>query len=204
MTQNQLSTDLALCTACAAGDPAASEALVRQYSNLVYGSIQHALRLKQVVCSREDMEDLHNTVFLQLFDDGCRRLRRYRGKNGCSLASWIRLIAVRTVLNHLRSRSPHSLGTKRQLVGLDDIAELRDPGGTAWKALEESEQHRLVDEAVQTLPVRERLFFRLHFEKGLGLTQVAETLQITVQNAYTIKHRTVKRLKAKVEAMSQS
>ena len=36
---------------------------------------------------------------------------------------------------------------------------------------------------------------RLHFDQGLSMAEVANAMQITVENAYTIKHRAIQRLK---------
>ncbi len=196
---NDLKEDLNLRDRCVAGDAEATEQLVRQYSGLVYHSIQHALRLRQVFCSPADWEDLHNTVFLQLFEHGCRRLRQYQGKSGCTLASWIRLIAVRTVLNHLRKKSLFSLGDRRQLLALDEIGEMKDHRKSVWSQLLQSEQMAVMEKGIGALSSRDRLFFRLYFEKGLSLQETAEALQISIQNMHTIKHRAVQKLKAYVQ-----
>ncbi len=197
-TSNPPNEDLFLRDRCAAGDPEATEELVRQYSGLVYHSVQHALRLRHVSCSREDLKDLHNTVFLLLFDDGCRKLRQYKGINGCTLASWIRLISVRTVLNHLRKNSLFSLGGTSQLLPLEEIRELEDKRECTWSEIQKAEQIDLMKRGIRTLPSRDRLFFRLYFEKGLSLSEISEVLQITIQNMHTIKHRAIRKLKAYV------
>jgi len=36
---------------------------------------------------------------------------------------------------------------------------------------------------------------KLHFDRGLALTEVAEAMQLSRDNAYTIKHRAVKKLR---------
>jgi hypothetical protein len=96
--------DRQLLTRCLDGDRGASEAFVKKFSGLVYRSAQHTLILKGVAFNKQDLEDLHNTVFLQLFENNLKKLRQYQGKNGCSLSSWIRLVAVRIVLNHFRKK----------------------------------------------------------------------------------------------------
>jgi RNA polymerase sigma factor (sigma-70 family) len=49
---------------------------------------------------------------------------------------------------------------------------------------------------VEKLPPRDRLFLRLHFEQGLLIAEVAEAMGLSVDHAYTIKHRAIKRLKS--------
>ena len=38
----------------------------------------------------------------------------------------------------------------------------------------------------------------LHFNKGFTIKEIAETMQLPVDNIYTIKHRAIKRLKSYV------
>ena len=45
------------------------------------------------------------------------------------------------------------------------------------------------------LAPRDRLFMKLHIDQGLPVEEVAEALQISVPNAYVVKHRAVERLR---------
>jgi len=96
---------------------------VRQFSDLVYKSIQATLLVTQVRFNKQDLEDMHNTVFLQLFEDKCKKLRQFEGRNGCSLASWIKLVAGRIVLNYVRKKTftlqDSGKGCRRQMTFLN-------------------------------------------------------------------------------------
>lgn len=185
-----------LLSRCFAGDREASEALVRQYSNLVYHAVQRTLLVKGVPFSRLDLEDLHNTVFLALFEDRCRKLKQFEGRNGCSLASWIKLVAVRIVLDQLRRKGVDSLGCRELRVPLEEVYGLvgEEPGPCAL--LERKERERLLQKVVRQLLPRDRLFVRLHCHYGLPLEEVATVMNVTVNNAYTIKHRLVQKLRS--------
>jgi DNA-directed RNA polymerase specialized sigma24 family protein len=104
---------------CVAGDRKAQDAFVRRFSNLIYQTVQGTLRARNLPFHKPDLEDLHNTVFVRLFEKGCRKLSQYQGKNGCTVSSWIRLIAVRTVLDTLRSARKDILTRKEKIVALD-------------------------------------------------------------------------------------
>lgn len=190
--------DQRILSRCLSGDRKASEHLVQRFSNLVYRSVQQTLRAKDIPFGRADVEDLHNAVFLELFDGGCKKLKQYEGRNGCSLASWIRLIAVRTVLNHLRKKGVDAMVGRKMRVALEDIPELQAKGEEAWSAVEKDAQNRLLRDGVRRLPPRDRLFIRLHFDQGLPLPDVAAAMQISVRNAYVVKHRAVEKLKTAV------
>jgi len=186
---------------CLSGDRKAAELFVQKFSDLVYRSVQHALRVKDIPYGKADVEDLHNTVFLELFDKGCKKLRQYEGRNGCSLASWIRLIAVRTVLNHLRKKGVDAIVSRKQKVPLEDVPELQADEIGAGSALESAERERLLEDGVRRLPPRDRLFMKLHFHQGLPLPDVAAAMQISVRNAYIVKHRAIQKLKTLVTSV---
>jgi RNA polymerase sigma factor (sigma-70 family) len=189
--------DRRLASRCASGEREALDALVNRFSGLVYHAVKRTLVLKRVPHTPQDLEDLHGAVFLQLLDKGCRKLGQYRGTNGCSLASWIRLIAIRTVLNRLRAQGIDSFlwGDRRS-----SIEELHDEmtadGDETSRKLEKREELRIVKEGIDRLPANERLLMRLHFERGLALEEVADVMHVSLQNAYTVKHRAVKRLRS--------
>ena len=190
--------DQQLLSRCLSGDRKASEILVQRFSDLVYRSVQHTLMIKYVCFNSQNLEDLHNTVFLHLFDNGCRKLRQYQGRNGCSLASWIRLIAVRTVLNHLKKRGMDAIVWQKKRISLEDLPELKGDKMEPWMVMEKGERKRLLQDGIRSLSPRDRLFMKLHFNHGLSVAEVASAMQLSIQNAYTVKHRAIKRLKAYV------
>lgn len=189
-----------LLAGCIAGNKQASEQFVRQFSDLVYRSIQHILHIKHIPYHSYDLEDLHNTIFLKLFENRCKRLRQYEGRNRCSIATWIRMIAVTAVLNHLKKKGYDQIASQKQRISIDDLPELKTEGTEADIRLEKIEQERMLDESIQRLPPRDRLFLKLHIDKELSAREVAETMQLTLENVYTIKHRLINKLKLHLES----
>jgi len=179
---------------CLTGDRKAQEAFVRRFSNLIYQTVQGTLRARNLSLHKPDLEDLHNTVFVRLFEKGCRKLSQYQGKNGCTVSSWIRLIAVRTVLDTLRSARKDVLTRKEKIVALDSVVNVVSELPRQGAFLENAERSELVRKGLRTLPPRDRLFLKLHCEEGLSLQEVAKILKISEGNAYSIKHRAIKRL----------
>jgi RNA polymerase sigma-70 factor, ECF subfamily len=188
--------DLELRDRCVDGGRPEMAHFIRTYSDLIYRTIQHVFRRYRIPCPADDLKDLHHTVFVKLFENRCRRLRRYRGDNGCRLASWIRLVVIRIVINELRASRGDGFLDRRGHVSIDSIVELADPGDGPWEHLERQDQKRRLQDAVARLSSREQLFCRLHFETGLPLSEVAEILSISSTAAYTLKHRAIQRLKA--------
>jgi RNA polymerase sigma-70 factor (ECF subfamily) len=197
---NSIGEDRELLAKCVSGDREASEILIRRFSNLVYHSVKLTLLTKNVSFNNQDLEDLHNTVFLQLFEQSCRKLKQYQGRNGCSLASWIRIVAVRMVLNHVRKKGMDAIVWQKKRIPFEDLPELKGEATEALKVMEKRERARLVQDGIRSLPPRDRLFLKLHFDQELPVAEVAAALQMSVQNAYTVKHRAIKKLKHLVAA----
>ena len=186
--------DRRLVSRCTSGDREASEILVRRFSNLVYRSVQYTFKTKHIPYTRDDLDDFHNSVFLELFENNRQKLRKYKGKNGCSLSTWIRIVTVRIVLNHLRKKGVDTMTGRKWNIPLEDIPELKESGADTWKQVERAEQEQLVRDGIKSLSPRDQLFLRLHFDQGLSVEEVSEIMKLSVQNAHTLKHRSIKRL----------
>jgi RNA polymerase sigma-70 factor (ECF subfamily) len=187
--------DRRLISKCLSGDRGAWETVVRRFSNLVYQTVRSAFLAKQISFSRQDLEDLHNTVFLGLFEQGCAKLKLYQGRNGCTLASWIRIVTVRMVLNHLRRKGLDGPLWEKKKTPVEELSWLKGEDQGPLALMESAEQEKLVHEGMESLAPRDRLFMKLHIDQGLPVEEVAEALQISVQNAYVVKHRAVERLR---------
>jgi RNA polymerase sigma factor (sigma-70 family) len=184
-----------LLIGCCKGDQRAQEAFVHRFSNLVYNTVLNTLKAKNAVWQPQDVEDLHNSVLLRLLEDRCKRLRRFQGRNGCSLASWIRIIAVRTVIDHLR-RSKDALTHTTGQDSFELIRNLQADLAEPLQLMDHAQQVDSLHRGLRALLPRDRLFIKLHCLKGLSIPEVAGILSISENNAYSIKHRAIRRLKA--------
>ena len=83
-------------------------------------------------------------------------------------------------------------------IPLDEVYGLKEEGKDVLALLEEAEKKGLIREGMEKLPPRDRLFMKLHLDQGLSVTEVAAAMKISIENAHTIKHRAIRKLKAKV------
>ncbi len=190
-------TDQDFISGCIDKDAEVQELFAKQYSNLVYKTIRSVLKRDNIPRQRLDVDDLHNLVFTNLFENRCRKLRQFQGKNGCSLSSWIKIITVRIVLISLRRRRD-VMTRPEKLFTIDTMGELHAAIPDPLELVEKAEQYQLVEDGVKMLSTREQLFFKFYYIKELSIRKTAEVLGISEANAYTLKHRLIKRLKIKV------
>lgn len=189
--------DRQLLKACIDGNAQAQEQLVRQFSNLIHDTLCRTSRAKNSHLSRQDLEDLHSTVFVQLFEHGCRKLRQYKGKNGCSLASWIRMITVRAMLDHLR-KTRDALSRPERMLPLEVIPELAVSSPSAHNELEKDEQQKILEAAIEKLSARDKLMIRMHCIEGCSLEKMAALLKVSENNVHSVKHRAVERIRKEI------
>lgn len=174
-----------LLQACFSGDRAAWERFVETYSKLVYYSIRQTLKVMEIAPDPDDLDDLYGNVFLSLFENNFARLKSFKGKNDCSLASWIRLIASRKTYDHLRERG-------RQARLLDSAREtIYEPQANedVEKSALDSERAESARNAISQLSADEIAFIHLYYERELPPERIAEMLGITVSTVYSKKNR---------------
>ncbi len=176
----------ALLAGCLKGDKAAWDALVLQYSKLAYSTIRKTLTLHHAFAQDDIVEDLHQDFFLRLCENDFRKLRQFKGERGCSLASWLRIIAVRLTVDYLRLKRPTTVEVQETLAS--DQPETPD-------TLIDREEERQIAKALDSLSPRDRLFVDLHFYRGLPPEEVAAILNVSVAAVYTLKSRLLDKLR---------
>jgi RNA polymerase sigma-70 factor (ECF subfamily) len=198
VTRQATEDDRLLLARCLTGDRQAWERLISDKSRLVYYAIRRTFQSKAVSFEEEEIEDLHNEVFTGLFANGCHKLRSFEGRGGCTLASWIRLIATRTTLTYL-SRSRRAVSARSPADDRDPLDSIPDEAPAADEALAQQSDLTRLQEAVDALSPDDRLFITLHFEREMALPEVATILSASINALYSRKHRIVKRLRAAME-----
>lgn len=188
------STHKNILKGCISGDSKAQEAFVREFSDFVYRTIQYTFKTKNTLYNQSDVEDLHNTLFIKLLENRCRKLKQFKGKNGCSVQSWVRLITVRVVIDHLRKTGTQ----EKKTLPLDTVSEFQGEGLEPIELVERKEQYQFIHNGLQELLPRDRLFLKLHFLEELSIRKVAEIMGLSESNAHSLKHRALKRLKNKM------
>ena len=192
---DQLTADQKNLKKCISGNRRAQEEFVEHFSDPIYKWIQFTFKARHIPFNRLDVEDLHNTVLVKLFEKRCKKLRQYKGKNGCSVYSWIRLITIRIVIDYIRSQKRDVIARSETDLAFQDIPNLAEGEVGPLHLMEKAEQALLLRKAIQLLQPRDRLFLQLHYLHCFSIPRIAGILKISDNNAYSIKHRAIKRLK---------
>lgn len=164
--------DLYLAVACAEGIPSAQQAFVEsQLSKL-------RQYLAKMDLSDSQFEEVRQSLQMRLLfgAESAALISQYTGRG--PLGGWVRIAALRTAMNLLRSRH------ERHVQGTDALFEKlstsnRDVEEIFLKGQYREEMRRAFRAAVLGLSAQDRKLLRMHFIEGHTLVQVAQALGVS-------------------------
>ena len=186
-----------LLTRCISREKAAWDEFVERYSSLIYNHIRRCLRANAVPQHREDLEDLHHSVFQALLEEDCKKLKQFEGR--CSLASWLRVITTSTVIDALRKR--------RAVIRLDALGEdgiplherISNPSPGVEEGIVETQRRELLKKALVEIGPEDRLLAVLIYQREMPIEEIAAVMKLSKEAIYTRKHRLRDKLRKIVE-----
>ncbi len=196
--QNPEGTDptTELLQGCIRGDAEARRRLVTEYTGIVSYGVSVIFQQFGRPSRKEEIEDICQDVFLALFDQDARKLRQYQGRNGCSLASWLRVVANRLTIDRLRREGrtislddPNNIESWRVREAQPDARPGPEP------QVEKAQLAARVRELIAQLPPKDQIFVQLFYFQGLPIEEVANTIGITTNAAYVRKMRLHEKLR---------
>lgn len=161
IVETQRSRDLELRDLCIQGDRAAQLRLFRQSSKKV-----HAV-LYRILGSNQDMEDLVQETFLEVF----RALPSYRGD--AQLGTWISCICSRVAFGYIKKRRPvasvidETMHCSDNAPSSDEVADSRAATVRLYTALSK-------------IDAKQRIAFALHVIDGRSMQNVADITESSV------------------------
>jgi RNA polymerase sigma-70 factor (ECF subfamily) len=183
-----------------AKEKGAWERFIQEYSRLIYYSIQRTCQIKTYLLSPEEREELFHDIFVHLIANDGKKLRQFKGKSGCSLATWIRTVSTHYVLDHIRKSNRKyfqvefiELGDEQHEIIIIDQDDMPD------QLLEEKEKEELVAEALGELGDEDRRFVELYYIRDLSPREIARILKISQGSIYSRVNRLKSRLREKIE-----
>lgn len=191
-------SDIELISKCInENDIYAWEEFVRKFSRLVWKSIRKTFYNYSFQHTREDIEDMYNSVFLSLMENDFKKLRQFKNKNDCAVSTWLAIISVRTTIDFLRKdKSYLSIDTAEEDQNLWEIVP--DHSQRADRKIETFQNERDFERSVENLPPKDRMIYDILFRRGISAEDAAEMLGMTTQSIYTRKHRIIEKIRKSV------
>ncbi len=170
--------DLKFVQACVKGDKQSWNEFLSRYSRLIYNYIYSVLAVKGSSLSVEQIEDIFQEIFYSLIKDNYKKLATYQGRNGCTLASWLRQVTINFTIDYLRKLKPTvsiDIETEEGL-SLKDI--LKDLSADVVEFLSDQDRLQTLQDCVDSLELGDQYFMELYLNQGLSLEQIREYLKI--------------------------
>lgn len=145
------------------GNQNAFNYIVRKYQKKVYWSI------RKMVLNHDDADDLTQEVFLKLY----RSLKDFRGES--KFFTYIYKIAINYSLNHLNKNRKINM----RKVDIEN-AVLKSFDKKADEMLEASQRTKILEEAIESLPVQQRAVFNMRYYDNLSYEEISIILNKSV------------------------
>jgi len=171
--------DLAFVQSCIRQDPLAWNEFVEKYSRLIYNYIHRVLYSKGIAAAGEYANDICQEIFHSLIKENFKKLKSYRAKNGCSLASWLRQVTINFTIDYLRRIKP--------VISIDDDGEGRGPlknilpsdSPSALEALIGKEKITGLRECIDKLNSEDKYFLELYLNRQIKLEKLKDHFKIS-------------------------
>lgn len=185
--------ELRLVHRLAGGEASAWERFVTDYAGVIRGAVRHVLATFGRPHDDASSDDLTAEVFSALLGNGCRPLTGFQGRS--SLATYLRVIAVRVAIRHVTRRQAENGASSGATVGevTSDPVDHRDSGPTQ-RLISAEERSRLHD-VVDRLPDRQRAMVRMHHFEGLTYRQISDRMQVPIGSIGPTLQRAERRLR---------
>lgn len=170
--------DLELLQSCLKANKQGWAEFILRYSRLIYNYIHSVLTIKGKTASNEQIEDIFQGLFQSLLKDNCKKLTSFQGKNGCTLASWLRQVTVNFTIDYLRRIKPSVSMDAENEEGFSLADTLADPGAPAVEFINDQEKRKALSECIGLLERAEQFFLELLLNQGLSLEEIREYLKI--------------------------
>jgi RNA polymerase sigma-70 factor (ECF subfamily) len=182
--------DRALLSWVVQGDHAAWRVFHRRFRGLILSCAMKVASKSGARLGSDDLMDVLGEVSLNLVAHDYRRLRMYDDRAGCSVASWVGVIATSTTRDHLRRVRRQRL----EPVPDGELERHAEPGMDPERALMESERRAFVERALSDLSSRDREFVELYFAEALSPEEIAERMSVSLSTVYSKKAKIKARL----------
>lgn len=153
--------------------------LVQDYQEMIYNVCFRLLG------NQQDAEDVAQDVFVRAYE----KFELFKGDS--QISTWLYRIAVNLSLNLIKRRKRVRWLTLD--FDLNNNEALRIPEPKAEEQpdteLEQTELGKTIQQAIQSLPEKQKTAFVLHKMEGLSHQQIAEILDITVSSVEARIHR---------------
>ncbi|HLI34493.1 MAG TPA: sigma-70 family RNA polymerase sigma factor [Terriglobia bacterium] len=187
-----IDSDLELMLRVQNGDAESFELLLNRYRLPL---VSYFVRM---VRDRALAEDLAQEVFLRVYQ------ARQRYQPEARFTTWLYRIATNLALNALRDRKADDApALEEDDEGVPRVARIVDSRPTAEEQLMLSDRERLIREAIESLPEKQRVAVILHKYQEVDYRQIAKVLEVSESAVKSLLFRAYENLRTRLQPLLQ-
>jgi len=187
-----IDSDLELMLRVRGGDAESFELLLNRYRLPLVGYFVRMVR------DRALAEDLAQEVFLRVYQ------ARHRYQPEARFTTWLYRIATNLALNAIRDRKVAATpALQDDEDGVPMVAKIPDCRPTAEEQLMLSDRERLIREAVEGLPEKQRAAVILHKYQEVDYRQIAQILKVSESAVKSLLFRAYESLRTRLDPFLQ-
>jgi len=177
------------------GDIPTREEFHNRYSRLIYNYIHHVLAVKGLGSYVDHVNEIYQGFFAFIMEDDCRRLKSFKAKNSCTLATWIRQLTLNFARDYLRKIKPMLSVDAQADDGVSLADTLKDNSLSIADAMAMDERIKVLDYCIELLSDEEKYFIELNFNQGIKLEVLKDFLKVSRGAIDMQKSRILSRLR---------
>lgn len=196
--------DETLIEGCIKKDKRAWDIFVERYSKIVFWAIRQRLRRFGYIFDEDDIEDIHQDVFVSLWEGD--KLGHIKDKT--KIAAWISMVAGNSAIDYFRRMKrqlpPNSISLYEKIysnsegkdVTLEDILPQKSawsPQGAAFNDI-----YSIIEAEIEALNPKEKIVAKLNLLHRMKHREIAEALHMPIDTVSTTIARTKDKLKERL------
>lgn len=172
---------------CLAKDNRAWSIFVERFTGLIFYSVKTRLRVQNFRFSKEDVEDIVQSIFLEIWKRELLAQVRDRKK----INAWLSIISQNRAIDFVRKRRERLMdeGEMRSFEKLVSVEV--DPAEDA----EDTERWEALQDAIGMLSDREKLTIELFIIYEKSYKEIADFMKVSINTVSTIIHRSKEKIR---------
>ena len=192
--------DKKIIDGCIKGSDKAWKKFVRRFSGLVLWSAKSRLVKSGRTFTNNDLEDIHQEVFLSLYKNN----NLSRLKNASKIAPWMAVLSGNIALNYIQrakgriaeksvSLFEETHENESSAFTLGDALQAKTPH--AAEQIDEKLKKEALDNAIESLNPKERLILNLYFVYENTVREISQNLNLAQGSVASIINRAKNKIK---------
>ncbi len=177
------------------GDKQAQDEFLKTYSRLIYNYIHNVLNTKGLEFTQDHINEIFQEIFCSLIKDNYHKLRSFKARNGCSLASWLRQVTINFTIDYTRKIKPTVSIDEEDGDRMSLKETLVEGSASINEVLSDKEKLVHLEDCIDQLPSNDKYFLELNINQGLSLDELKEILNLSRGAVDMRKSRIIIRLK---------